>query len=173
MHSLSLSSKVTAADSSHGGCREHHGHGSEDDDAEDIHASGTHLLDLITTILDISKAEAKKLQGEPVWLDPRPVLELVDHVAVSGQRQSRIMTELASHVDDAASFVQEERSEAVAQVVWTSVRQTCRLRRPIERPPAPRLVSSLRPGLPFLAGEHKLGIARPASGQPALTLKGV
>jgi signal transduction histidine kinase len=43
--------------------------------AEDIHASGTHLLDLITRILDISKAEANKLQVEPVWLDPRPVLE--------------------------------------------------------------------------------------------------
>ncbi len=44
--------------------------------ARDIHASGTHLLDLITTILDISKAEARKLQIEPVWLDPRPILEI-------------------------------------------------------------------------------------------------
>jgi signal transduction histidine kinase len=42
--------------------------------AADIHASGTHLLDLITTILDISKAEAGKLEVVPVDVDPRPIL---------------------------------------------------------------------------------------------------
>jgi signal transduction histidine kinase len=40
-----------------------------------IHASGAHLLDLITSILDISKAEAGKLEVAPVDLDPRSVLE--------------------------------------------------------------------------------------------------
>ncbi len=43
--------------------------------AADIHASGQHLLDLITTILDISKAEAGKLEIEPVDVDPGLVLE--------------------------------------------------------------------------------------------------
>jgi cell cycle sensor histidine kinase DivJ len=43
--------------------------------AEDIHASGMHLLDLITSILDISKAEAGKLEVVPVSLDPRSVLD--------------------------------------------------------------------------------------------------
>ena len=43
--------------------------------AADIHASGEHLLDLITTILDISKAEAGKLEIEPVDVDPGLVLE--------------------------------------------------------------------------------------------------
>jgi signal transduction histidine kinase len=43
--------------------------------ADNIHASGTHLLDLITTILDISKAEAGKLTVDPVELDPRPIVE--------------------------------------------------------------------------------------------------
>lgn len=43
--------------------------------ADDIHASGTHLLDLITTILDISKAEAGKLEVAPVELDPRSALD--------------------------------------------------------------------------------------------------
>ncbi len=43
--------------------------------ATDIHASGTHLLDLITSILDISKAEAGKLEVAPVDLDPRSVLD--------------------------------------------------------------------------------------------------
>jgi signal transduction histidine kinase len=45
--------------------------------ADDIHASGSHLLDLITTILDLSKAEARKLELERVWLDALPVTEAV------------------------------------------------------------------------------------------------
>ncbi len=44
--------------------------------ATDIHASGTHLLELITTILDISKAEAGKLEVAPVDLDPRSALDI-------------------------------------------------------------------------------------------------
>lgn len=43
--------------------------------ATHIHASGMHLLDLITSILDISKAEAGKLQILPISLDPREVLD--------------------------------------------------------------------------------------------------
>jgi two-component system cell cycle sensor histidine kinase PleC len=43
--------------------------------AADINASGAHLLDLITTILDISKAEAGKLKVEPIDLDPRAALD--------------------------------------------------------------------------------------------------
>jgi signal transduction histidine kinase len=43
--------------------------------AADIHASGTHLLDLITSILDLSKAEAGKLEVAPVSLEARSVLE--------------------------------------------------------------------------------------------------
>ena len=43
--------------------------------AADIHSSGTHLLELITTILDISKAEAGKLEVAPVDLDPRSALD--------------------------------------------------------------------------------------------------
>ena len=37
--------------------------------AEDIHGSGTHLLDLITTLLDVSKAEAGKLDVSPEAVD--------------------------------------------------------------------------------------------------------
>jgi signal transduction histidine kinase len=43
--------------------------------AADIHAAGTQLLGVITSILDISKAEAGKLEVAPVDLDPRPLVE--------------------------------------------------------------------------------------------------
>jgi len=42
--------------------------------AEDIHSAGTHLLDLITTILDVTKAEAGKLEINPTLVDPRPIV---------------------------------------------------------------------------------------------------
>ncbi|HEY8351291.1 MAG TPA: HAMP domain-containing sensor histidine kinase [Sphingomonadales bacterium] len=44
--------------------------------AADIHASGSHLLDVITTILDISKAEAGKLEIAPEIIDPRQPVEV-------------------------------------------------------------------------------------------------
>jgi signal transduction histidine kinase len=44
--------------------------------ADDIHTAGTHLLGLITTILDVSKAEAGKLEVAPVDLDPRSALDI-------------------------------------------------------------------------------------------------
>jgi hypothetical protein len=51
-----------------------------------------------------------RLSDRCLGLDPRPVLKLVDHVAVSGQRQSRVVTELARHVYDARPSCR--RSEA-------------------------------------------------------------
>ena len=51
------------------------GHSRYREYANDIHASGTHLLDLITSILDISKAEAGKLEVVPINLDPRSVVD--------------------------------------------------------------------------------------------------
>ena len=52
-----------------------------------------------------------RAHGEPcvgdryLGLNPRPVLKLVDHVAVAAQRQSRVVTELTRDVDDASSLV--------------------------------------------------------------------
>ena len=53
------------------------GHARYREYAGDIHASGIHLLDLITSILDISKAQAGKLEVAPISLDPRSILDAV------------------------------------------------------------------------------------------------
>jgi len=53
------------------------GHARYREYAADIRASGKHLLDIITTILDISKAEAGKLEVVPVDLDPRFALDAI------------------------------------------------------------------------------------------------
>ncbi len=51
------------------------GHGKYLEYAQDIHASGQHLLELIDEILDISKIEAGKLDMAPTDLDVRRLLE--------------------------------------------------------------------------------------------------
>jgi signal transduction histidine kinase len=51
------------------------GHARYKEYAADIHTSGTHLLGMISSILDISKAEAGKLEVTLVDLDPRPLLD--------------------------------------------------------------------------------------------------
>ncbi len=64
--------------------------------AADIQASGTHLLAVITAILDISKAEAGKLEVAPVDLDPLLVIEatlpLVRDAAAA--KRIRLVTDL-------------------------------------------------------------------------------
>jgi signal transduction histidine kinase len=58
--------------------------------ADNIHASGRHLLDLITTILDISKAEAGKLTVEPVELDPKAILDAIVPLVEGAAEAKRI-----------------------------------------------------------------------------------
>lgn len=67
----------------------------------------------------------------------RGILQLVDHVAVAGQGQARVVPELARYVDNAPTLVQEERCEAVAQVIRPSVLETGCADGAIERPAAP------------------------------------
>jgi len=64
--------------------------------AADIHASGTHLLELITTILDISKAEAGKLEVAPVDLDPRPALDTAAKLVRGAAEAKRIRLSIDS-----------------------------------------------------------------------------
>jgi len=58
--------------------------------AADIHASGMHLLELITTILDISKAEAGKLEVSPVRVDPRSAVDATMPLIRSAAAAKRI-----------------------------------------------------------------------------------
>jgi hypothetical protein len=44
----------------------------------------------------------------------REVLELVDHVAVTDERQACVVAELARHVNRTPTLVKEQRREAVA-----------------------------------------------------------
>ena len=64
--------------------------------AEDIQTSGTHLLEVITTILDISKAEAGKLEVAPADLDPRLVLEATLPLIREAAAAKRIRLETAA-----------------------------------------------------------------------------
>jgi signal transduction histidine kinase len=48
--------------------------------AKDIHASGTHLLAIISDILDLSKAAAGKLELTETWLDAREVVRSACHL---------------------------------------------------------------------------------------------
>jgi hypothetical protein len=98
--------------------------------------------------------------------DPRRVLQLVHHVPVSRQRQPGIVPELVGDVDDVAAFVQEQRGEAVPQVVRARVCETSCLRRTLERAPAPRLVRGLRPRLAIAAWKHELVVIGMACGHP-------
>lgn len=85
------------------------GHARYREYATDIHASGRHLLDLITSILDISKAEAGKLQVVPVMLDPGEVLDSTLPLIRGAAEAKRIRlitevpeTQLVCHADPQA-----------------------------------------------------------------------
>ena len=75
--------------------------------ADDIHASGSHLLDLITTILDFSKAEARKLELERVWLDAMPVTEAVLRLLGTTAEAKRIRLAVEAPAAPARAFADE------------------------------------------------------------------
>lgn len=64
------------------------------------------------------------------------------------------------------AFVEKQRSERVAQVVGPRVLDTRRRERPLERPPAPRLVRRLRPRLAVYGREDEAVVRGPPRREP-------
>lgn len=73
------------------------------DYAQDIRSSGTHLLSIINDILDISKAEAGKLELEEEPIDPVEALNRSMHMF--RQRASEIGVELSFRVRDEIPWI--------------------------------------------------------------------
>ena len=74
------------------------------------------------------------------------------------------MTELTGDVDDASSFMEKQRREAVAQVVRAGMGQARCERGASERPAAPRLIRRLGPRMAVLAGNHEFAVVRTTGG---------
>ena len=82
--------------------------------ARDIHSAGSHLLSLISDILDVAKIETGKMEVEPVWLDPRKTIGnalalLNERVRAKNQRLT------ISIANDAPAIYADER--ALKQIV--------------------------------------------------------
>ncbi len=75
------------------------------------------------------------------------------------------MTQLASNVDDASPFMQQERRKAMAQAVWPRVRESGGTCGTVERPSATRLASRLRLRPALLALEHQVVAVRTTASQ--------
>jgi hypothetical protein len=67
-----------------------------------------------------------------------------------------IVSELARHVDNASTLVEEQRHKVAAQVVRASMREAGRVDGAAELPATPGLVSSQGPRATILARKHKL-----------------
>jgi hypothetical protein len=70
-------------------------------------------------------------------LDPRRVLEFVNHMAVARQGQTGVVTQLVGDINDTPALVQQQRGKAMSQVVGARVLQSRRRRRADKRASAP------------------------------------
>jgi two-component system, cell cycle sensor histidine kinase PleC len=82
--------------------------------ATDINSSGSHLLSLINDILDIAKIEAGKMDIEPTFLDPKPVIEraLAVNIVASHEKRQHLTVDVES---GAMELLADER--ALKQIV--------------------------------------------------------
>jgi two-component system cell cycle sensor histidine kinase PleC len=77
--------------------------------ARDIHSAGSHLLSLISDILDVAKIETGKMEVQPDWLDARRVIGgalalLNERVRAKNQRM------MVSIADDAPQLYADARA---------------------------------------------------------------
>jgi hypothetical protein len=58
--------------------------------------------------VDLRPRELSSALDGRFGFEPRLIVQLVDDVPVSSQRQPRVVAELAGHVDDASALVEEQ-----------------------------------------------------------------
>jgi two-component system cell cycle sensor histidine kinase PleC len=123
--------------------------------AGDIHASGTHLLDLITSILDISKAEAGKLEVLPVMVNPRPIVESTVPLVRGAAEKKRIS--LVSEIPDPVPMCRAD-PQALKQILLNLLSNAVKF-----TPDGGRVSLVLRPSgggvIEFIVRDSGVGIA--------------
>ena len=75
----------------------------------DIHASAEHLLDLINDILDLSKAEAGRLELAEDWVDARAVVDAVSRLVGHRARQASLDFEARLPAGQLAVYADERK----------------------------------------------------------------
>jgi signal transduction histidine kinase len=123
--------------------------------ADDIHASGNHLLDLITTILDLSKAEARKLELERIWLDAMPVTEAALRLVRATAEAKRIHVAVEAPATPLRAFADER---ALKQILLNLLSNAVKFT-PEGESVTVRLDASPDRGLEIVVADTGIGIA--------------
>jgi signal transduction histidine kinase len=123
--------------------------------ADDIHASGNHLLDLITTILDLSKAEARKLELDRVWLDAMPVAEAALRLVRASAEAKRIHLALEAPAAPLRAFADER---ALKQILLNLLSNAVKFT-PEDGTVTVRLAAGADRGLEIAVADTGIGIA--------------
>jgi signal transduction histidine kinase len=77
--------------------------------AKDIHASGTHLLAIISDILDLSKAAAGKLELTESWFDAREVVRSACHLMQQRMDEARLSFAVTVPPGDVGIYADERK----------------------------------------------------------------
>ena len=123
--------------------------------ADDIHASGSHLLDLITTILDLSKAEARKLELERVWLDAMAATEAALRLVRATAGAKRIHLAVEAPPAPLRAFADER---ALKQILLNLLSNAVKFT-PEDGAVTVRLDASADSGLEIVVADTGIGIA--------------
>ena len=88
------------------------------DYAKDIHTAGSHLLNLISDILDVAKIETGKMEVEPIWQDARSAVESALSILAERARSRQQNLTLSITADTPAIYADRR---ALKQIVLNLV----------------------------------------------------